>query len=192
MRKDLIEGELSNDPLAQMCRYGQGTRRLALTKRFSQLPAFALIAASGLAALVAVYTPHFAPRWATGLELRLAPASCEYDDVGRLIVLHITDAGKLFLNQDQQEWNSLAGRLSEIYSTRVDRTLYLVADKGVPFQTVADALDTVENAPATVGPQSTGIEMDKLDISLRLVTQGALNARCTEPIVSGSSQHASK
>lgn len=192
LRKDLLESEVSNDRPAQMTPYRQGTRRLALAKRFSQLPAFALIAAPGLAALVAVCTPYFAPRWATGLELRLASASCEYDGVDRLIVLHITDAGKLFLNQDQQEWNSLAGRLSEIYSTRLYRTLYLVADDGVPFQTVADALDIVENIPATAGPQAAGTEMDKLDITVRLVTQRALNARCPEPVVTGSSQHASK
>jgi biopolymer transport protein ExbD len=185
-RIDLLESELSNEP-AQISRYCQGTRRFGLTKRFSQLPAFALIAAPGLAVLVAVYTPYFAPREPTGLELELASTCREYDGHDRLIVLHITDAGKLFLNTEQEDWNSLVGRLLEIYSVRVHRTLYLVADDGVPFQTVADALDIVENAPVAAGPQTAGMGMDKQDITVRFVTPRALNARCPEPVVTGSS-----
>jgi len=95
------------------------------------------------------------------------------------------------LNEEQEDWNGLAGRLSEIYRVREQRTLDLVADDGVPFQAVADALDIVENIPATVGSQPTGMEMDKLDITVRLVTPGAF-ARCPEPVVTGSSRRASK
>jgi hypothetical protein len=147
VRADLLESELSNDPLAQIRRYRQGTRRLALIKkRFSQLPAFALIAAPGLAALVAVYTPYFAPRWATGLDVGLVPDHCVYAGDDRLIVLRLSDAGELFINQTKEDWNSLPEVLSRIYSSRVLRTLYLRADDGVPFQTVADAIDMVENA----------------------------------------------
>jgi biopolymer transport protein ExbD len=190
-RKDLIESEVSNDPRAQIRRYRQGTRRLGLRKRFSQLPAFALIAAPGLAVLVAVYTPYFAPREPTGLEVDIDSACREDDGNDRLIVLHITDAGKLFLNAEQEDWDSLAGRLSKIYSVRVHRTLYLLADDGVPFQTVADALDIVENIPATVGPQAVGLEMDKLDITARLLTPRALKTRCPQPVGAGSGKHAS-
>jgi biopolymer transport protein ExbD len=192
-RIDLLESEMSNEPSAQISRYRQVTRRLALTKRFSQLPAFALIAAPGLAILVAAWTPFFAPRDPTGFGIELASARCEYDEYDgddRLIVLHITDAGRLFLNQDQQDWNGLAGRLSEIYTMRVYRRLYLLADDGVPFQTVAGALDIVENAPVTVGPQAAGMGMDKLDITVRLITPRALNARCPGPFVTHSGQHA--
>jgi biopolymer transport protein ExbD len=189
-RKDLLESEVSNDPSAQIRRYRQGTRRLALTKRFSQLPAFALIAAPGLAVLVAAYTPYFAPRAPTGFGIELASTRCEYDGDDRLIVLHITDAGKLLLNTEQEDWNGLAGRLSEIYSLRVHRTLYFLADDGVPFQTVADALDIVENAPVTVGSQAVGMGVDKLNITVLLITPSALNARCPEPVVTGSSHHA--
>jgi len=189
-RQDLLESDVSSDPPAQISRYHQGTRRLALTKRFYQLPAFALIAAPCLAVLVAVYTPYFAPREATGLELELASTCRENGGNNRLIVLHITDAGKLFLNTEQEDWNGLSGRLSEIYSVRAHRTLYFLVDRSVPFQTVADALDTVENAPVTVGPQAVGMGTDKLDIRVRLLTPRALNARCPEPVVTGSSQHA--
>jgi biopolymer transport protein ExbD len=188
-RQDLLESDVSSDPPAQISRYHQGTRRLALTKRFSQLPAFAIIAAPCLAVLVAVYTPYFAPREATGLEL--ASTCRENGGNNRLIVLHITGAGKLFLNQEQADWNSLGGHLSEIYSRREHRTLYLLADDGVPFQTVTDALDTVENIPAE-GPQAAGMEIDRLDITVRLLTPRASNTHCPQPVGTGSSQHASR
>jgi hypothetical protein len=93
------------------------------------------------------------------------------------------------LSAEEEDWNGLAGRLSEIYRVREQRTLDLVADDRVPFQTVADALDIVENIPAAAGPQATGMEMDKLDITVRLITPRALNAGCPEPVVAGSSQH---
>jgi hypothetical protein len=128
----------------------------------------------------------------TGFGVELASSRCEYDGNDRLIVLHITDASKLFLNTKQQDWSGLAGRLSEIYSVRAHRTLCLVADDGVPFQTVADVIDIVESAPVTVAPQAAGTGMDKLDITVRLITRRALNAGCPEPVVTGSSQHALK
>jgi len=175
-RKNLLESEVSNDPLSHQRRYRQGTS----PKRFSQLPAFALIGASGLAVLVAVYTPYFAERRATGLKLRLAPSCCENCVNDRITLLHITDAGKLLLNAEQEDWNGLAGRLSEVYRVREQRALDLLVDDGVPIQTVADALDLVENVPAAAGPQAAGIEMDKLDITVRLVTPRVWNARCPE------------
>ena len=162
-----------------------------LTKRFSQLPAFALITAPGLAVLVAVYTPYFAPREPTGLYVDLASSPCAHDGQDRLIVLRVTDAGKLFLDAEQEDWNSLPSRLSEIYSMRVHRTLYLLADGGVPFQTVVDALEAVENAPVTTGRQAAVMKTDKLDITVRLVTPRVWNARCREPLVAGPSRDSS-
>ena len=185
-----VESEVSNDLRAQIGLCRQGDRRLVLTKRFSQLPAFALIAAPGLAVLVVVYTPYLAPREASGLKVELGSTTCEHDGTDRLIVLHITDAGKLFLNTEQEDWDSFAGRLSKIYSVRVHRTLYLLADDGVPFQTVADVLDAVENIPATAGPQ--GLEKDKLDITVRLLTPKAAKNRCPQVVETSSVKHAPK
>ncbi len=190
-RRDLLENEVPNDP-SPISGYRQGRRRLALKKRFSQLPAFGLIAASGLAALVAMYAPYFAPRAPTGLELELAPSCCGNCSNNRVTLLHITDAGELLLNEQQIDWNGLAGRLSEIYRVREERTLDLVADDGVRFQTVADALDIVENVPATTASQATGMEMDKLDITVRLITPGVWKARCRGPVATGSGHHVSK
>ena len=62
--------------------------------------------------------------------------------------------------------------LSKIYGSRVRRTLYVLADDGVPFQTVADAIDIVENA--NVEPHQA-VRMDKLDITVRLITPRAMD-----------------
>jgi len=190
VRIDLLESEISR--ISQLkSQYFRVARKLPLTARFSKLP-FAVIAAPGLAIIVLVWMPFFSPREPKGFGVELAPSCCENCANDRVTLLHITDAGKLFINQEREDWNSLAGRLSEIYSVREQRTLDLVADDGVPFQTVADALDIVENIPATAGPQATGMETDKLDITVRLVTPNVWNARCREPVATGSNRHASK
>lgn len=185
---DLLESEIPR--ISQLkSPYSPVAQKLPLTARFSKLP-FAVIAAPGLAIIVLVWMSFFSPREPRGFGIELAPSCCENCVNDRVTLLHITDAGKLLLNEEQEDWNGLAGRLSEIYRMREQRTLDLVADDGVPFQTVADALDIVENIPATAGPQTAGMEADKLDITVRLITPGALNTRCPEPVVTGSSQHA--
>lgn len=145
-----------------------------LKKRFSRLPAFALIAAACLSIFVAAYTPYFDPLLATGLAIDLASTRCEYDGNDRLIVLHVTNAGKIFLNTEEQDLRNLAGRLSEIYSMRVHRTLYLLADEEVSFQTVADVIDIVESTGSTV-------RTEPLDIRVRLITPTAVKAHCFTP-----------
>jgi biopolymer transport protein ExbD len=192
-RIDLLEIEISSDVPVRTSRHFRFTQKFPLAALFSRIP-FPLIAAPILAILAGVvfmeYSSYETP---TGLYVGTTPATlgCEYDG-DRFIVLHITDAGRLFLNQEQADWSSLGGRLSEIYSVRAHPTLYLLADDGVPFQTVADALDTVENIPTTVGPQAVGIETDKLDITVRLLTPRALNTRCFQPVGIGSGKHASR
>lgn len=187
-RIDLLEGEVFDEG-QQRGRHFRGARRFPATKRFSELPAYGLIAAPGLAILITVCMTFASFHTPTGFYVELASARCEYDGDDPPIVLHMTDAGKLFLNREQADWNSLAGRLSEIYSMREHRTLYLLADSGVPFQAVAHALDAVESAPAAVGPQAVGMRTDRLNIKVRLVTPKALNADCPKPVVTGSGRH---
>jgi len=168
---DRLEGGIS--PIAgREERFPQVAQRLPLAPRLSKLP-FAVIAAPVLVLLVAAWTPFANDHPATGLAIDLASAPCDYYGADRLIVLHLTDAGKLLLNTQEEDWNSLAGRLSDVYSTRANRMLYLVADRRVPFQTVADAVDVVDNAVT-----STSMS---LDITVRLITPGA---HCPETVAS--------
>jgi len=162
-RIDLLECE-GFEEREQRGRHLREARRFPPAKRFSELPAFALVAVPALAIAIAGAMTFASLHTSKGFYVELASARCEPDVVDRLIVLHITGAGEVFLNLDRQDWNTLAGRLSEIYRMRKGRTLYLLADSDVSFQTVAYALDTAENA----------------GIRVSLVTPKALNADCAD------------
>jgi biopolymer transport protein ExbD len=114
-----------------------------------------------------------------GFEAGIASARCDSDESDRLVVLHISDSGRVFLNLEQQKnWSTLQSRLSEIYSMRVYRVLYLSAEPGVPFQTAADAIDTVTSTPE--------------NITVHLVTPGALETGCPARLAGSSTAHPSK
>jgi biopolymer transport protein ExbD len=147
-----------------------------LRKRFSQLPAFALIAATCLSIFVAIYSPYFDPARATGLAIDLASTRCEYESDDRLVALHVTNASKIFLNTEEEDRKNLVGRLSEIYGKREHRTLYLLADEEVSMQTVAGVVDIVESAESTSGKEP-------LDIRVLLITPSVSKAHCFHPIV---------
>ncbi len=161
-----------------------------LKERFSSLPPFALIAAPALASVALMFMalePYERP---TGLHVGLVPDRCVDEGDDRPIVLHLSDAGELSINQTQEDWNSLPEVLSKIYVSRVHRTLYVRADNSVPFQTLADAIDIVENANIE-SHQAVRMGTDKLDITVRLITPTAMNTGCAlEPVAIGASQHA--
>jgi|SRR5215472_4517014 len=199
-RMDLFQGEVFEGG-QERGRHFRTARRFPPEERFAELPtfgllgalpAFGLLTALGLTLLIKVFMPFPSLHLPTGFYVELASTRCEFAGDDRLIVLHITDTGKLFLNLEQEDWDNLANRLSQIYSMREDRTIYLLADPGVPFQTVARALDTMENVPVTVGPQAVGMRKDKLGIKVRLVTPKALNADCPKPVAIGLGHHASR
>ncbi len=139
-------------------------RKRLLPKRFTVLPAFALIAAPGLAIVLAAGLTLASFDEPKGFDVLLPSERCQDDNGDRLIVLRITNEGNVFINFEPQEWDTLSTRLSEIYSARMQRAIYLVAEDEVPFQTVADAIDVV---------YGTG----KVD-AVRLVTRKVINAPC--------------
>jgi len=161
-RLDLLVAEVFEEG-QERDRHFPRARRFPPAERFAELPALGLLLALGLTVLVKVFmpSPSFSFRSPTGFYVELASARCAYDGNERLIILHITGAGEVLLNLERQDWNTLAGRLSEIYKMRKSRTLYLLADSDVSFQTVAYALDAAENA----------------DIRVSLIT---LNADCAD------------
>ena len=144
--------------------------RNRLTRPFTEFP-FALIAAWLLAILIRVFFLPFTPAHTfKGLNVGIAPVACNPSE--GLILLRISNRGGIFLNlEEERDWRSLQSRLSEIYRIRANRVLYLSADDGVAFQTVADAIDTVESTPE--------------NITVRLVTPTAMNADCPEPRLVG-------
>ncbi|MGA9355197.1 MAG: MotA/TolQ/ExbB proton channel family protein [Terriglobales bacterium] len=181
-RIDLLEIEISNDVPVRTSRHFRFNQKFPLAALFSRVP-FPVIAAPSLAILAGlVFMEYSSYETPTGLYVGMTPATlgCEYEG-DRLIVLRLTDAGEVFLNQEQEDWNGLAGRLSEVYSPRLHRTLMLFADDGVPYQRVADAIDITKNASAA-GTSSP------LDITVRLITPRAVLTHCLEAAVSRPGQ----
>jgi len=157
---------------------------ILITGRFKGLPTFAVIAAPVLAILAAFMTlgSFHNPK---GFYINIAPARCNLGS-DRLIVLHITDGDRIFLNQEEEsDWGTLQRRLSEIYSSRAERVIYLLPDGGVSFRTVVDAIDAIQNAPQEGS-------LGSLRISVQLVTPATLNTRCPEPAVAPLRSHASR
>jgi len=128
--------------------------------------------------LIVLLALHGRP--ATGFFVGLAHVYCAEGVADRLIVLRITNAKTLFINQDQEEWNILAKTMSEIYRTRSSRTLYLSADDDVAFQTVAAAIDIVKEAKLN-SILEEGSEGENPPITVKLITPAALNAQCPAP-----------
>jgi biopolymer transport protein ExbD len=166
-RIDLLGGEVFNASIG---------RRHPLRKRFSELPAFGLIAAPSLAMAVATFMSFASFREPKGLAVEVAPIRCDYEGDNRPIVLRIDNSGRLLLNRKQQNWNTLSSRLAEIDSLSARHILYLSGDDGVPFQTVADAIDIA---------QDTGVG------SIRLMTPNVMNAPCLKSVPNSSLRHPS-
>jgi hypothetical protein len=109
-RIELLECEVF-DEQQQRGRHFRGARRFPQTKRFSELPAFGLLAVPALVFAIAGCMTFASFHTPKGFYVELASARCESDAVDRLIVLHITDTGEVFLNLEHQDWNTLASRL---------------------------------------------------------------------------------
>ncbi len=168
------------------CGYTYGGTRLDLlvkpsrnrlaTRPFTEVTSFGLIAAWLLAILIRVYVIPFTPLPTyKGFRVGIAWVPCDTSE--RFIVLRISNRGAIFVNEEEQDWRSLQSRLSEIYRKRAYSVVYLSADEGVPFETVAEAIDTINS----------------MSIPVQLVTPKAVNTHCPEPRLShGYPRHTSR
>ena len=158
----------------------QTAQKRFLRARFGGIQ-FAVVAAPAVTAFITAFMmlPSFRPP--RGFGVSIAHSQYEQCAEERPISLRLTDDGKLLLNAEQEDWNRLSVRLSEIYSMRVNRTLYLFAEERVPFQTVANTIDVVESTSAE-GNQG------KLNITINLETPQTLGAPCPKRIELGSAR----
>jgi biopolymer transport protein TolR len=62
------------------------------------------------------------------------------------IVVQVMQGGKLMINQDQSDWNTLGTRLSEIFKERADKLAFVEGAEEVPFAEVARAIDIMQGA----------------------------------------------
>ncbi len=69
----------------------------------------------------------------------------------RTIVVQLIDRGAgqapgLKINQEDVTWETLQGRLTDIYKTRAEKVMFVKGDNNVPFADVADVIDIAHAA----------------------------------------------
>jgi len=145
-RIDLLEGDVF-DERQQKGRHFRRTRRLAPTKRFSELPAFGLIAAPVLAFVIAGYMTFASFHTPRGLYVEL-PAHVFQHDCGDFYVtiLEMSKEKVLTINSKPVPRETLATRLSDIYRLRAERLLLVKADQNLSFQDVASVIDVANGS----------------------------------------------
>src|SRR6202047_3967180 len=74
------------------------------------------------------------------------PNAPKNDTPDRTIVVQLIDRGAgqdpgVKINQDDWTWDSLQGRLTDIYKTRAEKVMFVKGDDNVPFMDVANVID---------------------------------------------------
>src|SRR6266849_5960339 len=69
----------------------------------------------------------------------------------RTIVVQLIDHGAgnppgLKINQDEATWETLQGRLEDIFKTRAEKVMFVKEDDNVPFADVANVIDIAHSA----------------------------------------------
>jgi biopolymer transport protein TolR len=89
------------------------------------------------------------PHHPTGLRAEIpqpsqdpAPPKTEPD----IIVIQVLDEGSLKINEQPVAWDSLRGRLEEIFSQRANHTAFVRGESAVEFQVVAKVIDVMQSA----------------------------------------------
>jgi biopolymer transport protein ExbD len=124
-----------------------------LTRRISEFPAFTLIAAPSIAIPVLFFTTFASFYPPLGFEVRVPSKGCGSKTGDGVIMLHVDNGGKLFVNDQHQDMKKLERRMSEVHGAHSYRTICLSADENVPFQAVADVVDMLKGS-AMVGDVS--------------------------------------
>ena len=64
----------------------------------------------------------------------------------RTVVLVIDKTGKVKINQDDAEWDTLESRLVDIFKMRADKVIFVKGDPELEFQVIAKAIDISHSA----------------------------------------------
>jgi biopolymer transport protein ExbD len=74
------------------------------------------------------------------------PNAPKNTDTSRTIVVQLIDRGPgqtpaLKINQEDATWDTLQGRLTDIFKTRAEKVMFVKADNNIPFADVANVID---------------------------------------------------
>jgi biopolymer transport protein TolR len=62
------------------------------------------------------------------------------------VVVQVMPDGKVLINHDQTDWNSLGARLATIFAQRADKIAFVAGAREVPFAQVARAIAIMQGA----------------------------------------------
>jgi biopolymer transport protein TolR len=90
------------------------------------------------------------PRTPTGLNTLVPqpppPNQKQQPDDNKTIVVQVMQNGKIQINQDQTTWDTLGGRLADIFKQRADKVAFVKGDDSVEFGQVARAIDIMRGS----------------------------------------------
>jgi biopolymer transport protein ExbD len=74
------------------------------------------------------------------------PNQKQQEDPTRTIVVQVIDKGAgqppgVKINQDDVTWDTLQGRLQDIFKTRAEKVMFVKGDDNIPFADVANVID---------------------------------------------------
>jgi biopolymer transport protein TolR len=90
------------------------------------------------------------PRTPTGLNTLVPqpppPNQKQQPEDNKTIVVQVMQNGKVQINQDQATWDTLGGRLADIFKQRADKVAFVKGDDSVEFGQVARAIDIMRGS----------------------------------------------
>ncbi len=94
-----------------------------------------------------VITPT-TPKGLEALVPQPAPPNAKEDPalLAKTIVVQVTAAGKVLINQDETTWEQLGPRLEDIFKERAEKVAFVKGDDSVDFMEVARAIDIMRGA----------------------------------------------
>jgi biopolymer transport protein TolR len=90
------------------------------------------------------------PRTPTGLDTLVPqpapPNQKQQTNDDHTIVVQVMSGGKIMINQDESNWNTLGPRLFDIFKERADKIAFVKGDDNVEFGQVARAIDIMRGS----------------------------------------------
>ena len=155
--------------------YFQFAHKLPLTKQFSELPAFALVAAPWLVVILAVFMMIFSSsHTSTGLDVRLlkpGPLATRDHFSVEPIVIAVVDTSRngspaVYVNSKKTTWGELDNTVRSKLKVRAQWIAYVEAENNVRWADVANVIDVISGLHAdvvllTIRPHIDSIHMHR-------------------------------
>jgi biopolymer transport protein TolR len=88
-----------------------------------------------------------APMLSMGIDVNLPRVKSKSLDIAEeKLVLTISDSQEIYLNKNKLPLEELTSKLTAIFSNRIDREIFLRADKNVPYGFVVEVMSEVRKA----------------------------------------------